>query len=41
MYFEFALNSTHANISFTYEQEQECDDMISFLDILIMRKKNI
>ena len=32
------LNSFHANISFTYEQE--CDGMISFLDVLIMRKNN-
>ena len=36
------LNSFHANISFTYEQE--CDDaknsMISFLDVLIMKKNN-
>ena len=30
------LNSFHANISFTYEQE--CDGMISLLDILIMSK---
>ena len=33
-----ALNAFHANISFTYEQE--CDGMISFLDVLIMRKNN-
>ena len=32
------LNYFHANISFTYEQE--CDSMISFLDVLIMRKNN-
>ena len=32
------LNYFHANISFTYEQE--CDGMISFLDVLIMRKNN-
>ena len=32
------LISFHANISFTYEQE--CDGMISFLDVLIMRKNN-
>ena len=32
------LNSFHANISFTYEQE--CDVMISFLDVLIIRKNN-
>ena len=31
-----ALNTFHANISFTYEQE--CDVMISFSDVLIMRK---
>ena len=30
------LNSFHANISFTYEQE--CDSMISFLEVLIMSK---
>ena len=29
------LNSFHENISFTYEQE--CNDMISFFDVLIMR----
>ena len=33
-----ALNSFHANISFTYEQE--CDGMVSFLYALIMRKNN-
>ena len=33
-----ALNSFHANITFTYEQE--CYGMISFLDVLIMRKNN-
>ena len=33
-----ALNSFHANISFTYEHE--CHGMISFLDVLIMRKNN-
>ena len=33
-----ALNSFHANISFTYEQE--CHGMISFLDDSIMRKSN-
>ena len=32
------LNSFHANISFTYEQE--CDGITSFLDFLIMRKNN-
>ena len=32
------LNSFHANISCTYEQE--CDGMIFFLDVLIMRKNN-
>ena len=32
------LNSFHANISFTCERE--CDGMISFLDVLIMRKNN-
>ena len=31
-----ALNSFHANNFFNYEQE--CDGMISFLDILIVRK---
>ena len=30
------LNSFHANISFTYEQE--CNSMISFLEVLIMSK---
>ena len=30
------LNSFHANISFTYEQE--CDGMISLLDVSIMSK---
>ena len=33
-----ALNSLHAIISFTYKQE--CDGMISILDILVMRKNN-
>ena len=32
------LNLFHANISFTYEQEW--DGMISFLDVLVMRKNN-
>ena len=32
------LNSFHANFFFTYEQE--CDGMISFLNVLIMRKNN-
>ena len=32
------LKSFHANISFTCERE--CDGMISFLDVLIMRKNN-
>ena len=30
------LNSFHANISFTYPQE--CNGVISFLDVLVMRK---
>ena len=33
-----ALNFFHANISFTYKQE--CDGIISFLDVLTMRKNN-
>ena len=33
-----ALNSFHANISFIYDQK--CHDMISFLDVLIIRKNN-
>ena len=33
-----ALNSFHANISFTYEQE--CNGMICFLVVLTMRKNN-
>ena len=32
------LNSFHANIYFTYEQE--CDGMTSFVNVLIMRKNN-
>ena len=34
----YTLNSFHANISVIYAQE--CDGMISFLDVLIMRKNN-
>ena len=34
----YTLNSFRANISVIYEQE--CDGMISFLDVLIMRKIN-
>ena len=33
-----ALNSSHANISFIYDQK--CHDMISFLGVLIIRKNN-
>ena len=32
------LGSFHANISFAYDQD--CNGMISFLDVLIMRKSN-
>ena len=33
-----ALNFFHTNISFAYEQE--CNGMISFIDVLIMKKNN-